>query len=97
MGENHFDSWPVALYGVVLLLAAGAYFILTKALINLHGRDSTLAISIGRDRKSKISIALYAVAIPLAFAEPRIAGAFYAIGSIMWFIPDRRIERKLAE
>jgi uncharacterized membrane protein len=97
MGENHFDSWPVALYGVVLLLAAGAYFILTKTLINLHGRDSTLAMSIGRDRKSKISMVLYAIAIPLAFAEPRIAGAFYAIGSIMWFIPDRRIERRLAE
>ena len=97
MGENHFDAWPVAVYGVVLLLAALAYFILAKTLINLHGQGSTLAMSIGRDRKSKISMALYAVAIPLAFAEPRIAGAFYAIGSIMWFIPDSRIERRLHE
>jgi uncharacterized membrane protein len=97
MGENHFDSWPVAVYGVVLLLAGFAYFILTKALINLHGRNSTLAISIGRDRKSKISIALYVVAIPLAFAEPRIAEACYVVPAIMWFIPDPRIEKRLAE
>ena len=60
MGENHFASWPVAVYGIVLLLAGVAYFILTRALISLHGRGSTLAISIGRDRKGKISIALYA-------------------------------------
>jgi uncharacterized membrane protein len=97
MGENHFDSWPVAVYGVVLRLAAVAYFILARALINLHGRGSTLAMSIGRDRKGKISIALYAVAIPLAFADPRIAGACYVIVAIMWLIPDPRIERSLAQ
>src|SRR6516225_4412340 len=73
MGENHFASWPVAVYGIVLLLAGVAYFILTRALINLHGQGSTLAISIGQDRKGKISIALYAIAIPLAFARPWIA------------------------
>ena len=97
MGENHFDSWPVAAYGLVLLLAAVAYFILARALINLHGRGSTLAMSIGRDRKGKISIALYALAIPLAFADPRIAGACYVIVAIMWLIPDPRIERRLAQ
>jgi uncharacterized membrane protein len=78
-------------------LAAVAYFILTKALIKLHGRGSTLATSIGSDRKGKISIALYAAAIPLAFAQPWIACACYVIVAIMWLIPDRRIERKLAQ
>ena len=97
MGENHFDSWPTAVYGIVLLLAGIAYFILTRALISLHGHGSTLAMSIGRDRKGKISIAIYAAAIPLAFAKPWIAGACYVIVAIMWLIPDRRIERKLAE
>ena len=96
MSENHFESLPVAVYGVVLLLAGVAYFILTRALIKLHGQDSTLATSIGRDRKAKISIAIYAVAIPLAFTKPWIAGACYVVGAIMWLIPDRRIERKLA-
>jgi len=97
MGENHFDSWPVAVYGMVLLLAGVAYFILTKALINLHGQESSLATSIGSDRKGQISIALYAAAIPLAFARPWIAGAFYVVVAIIWLIPDRRIERKLSE
>ena len=97
MGENQFAAWPVAVYGIVLLLAAVAYFILTRALIKLHGRDSTLAKSIGRDRKGKLSIAIYAAAIPSAFARPWIAGACYVIVAIMWLIPDRRIERKLAQ
>lgn len=96
MGENHFGSWPVAVYGIVLLLAAVAYFILTRALIRLHGQDSTLATSIGRDTKGKISIAVYAAAIPLAFAKPWIAGAFYVVVAIIWLIPDRRIERRVA-
>ena len=95
MGENRFDSWPVAVYGIVLLLAAIAYFILTRALISLHGESSTLATSIGRDRKGKISIAIYAAAIPLAFAKPWIAGSCYVIVAIMWLIPDPRIERKM--
>ena len=97
MGENHFDSWPVAIYGMVLLSAGVAYFILTKALINLHGHGSTLATSIGNDRKGKISIAIYAAAIPLAFAQPWIAGACYVVVAIMWLIPDRRIEKKLGQ
>ncbi len=95
MGENHVAAWPVAVYGIVLLLAAVAYFILTKALIRLHGRSSTLASSIGTDRKGKISIAIYAAAIPLAFVQPWIAGGCYVIVAIMWLVPDRRIERKL--
>ena len=95
--ENHFNSWPVAVYGFVLLLAGVAYFILTRALISLHGQGSTLATSIGRDRKGKISIAIYAAAIPLAFARPWIAGACYVMVAIMWLIPDPRIERKMEQ
>lgn len=96
MGENHFTSWPVALYGIVLLLAAIAYFILTKTLIALHGQDSNLATSIGGDLKGKISIAIYVAAIPLAFAQPWISGACYVIVAVMWLVPDRRIERTVA-
>ena len=95
MGENHFDSWPLAVYGIVLLLAGVAYYLLTRALINLHGQGSTLAASIGRDQKGKISIAIYAAAVPLAFAKPWIAGACYVIVAIMFLIPDPRIERKV--
>jgi uncharacterized membrane protein len=97
MGENHFAAWPVAVYGMVMLLAGIAYFILTNALIHLHGHSSTLATSIGSDRKGKISIALYAVAIPLAFVQRWIAGACYVVVAIIWLIPDRRIEKKVAE
>ena len=96
MDENHFESWPVAVYGIVLLFAGIAYFILTKSLISLHGRGSTLATSIGRDKKGKLSIAIYAAAIPLAFVQPWIAGACYIIVAIMWIIPDPRIERRAA-
>ena len=94
MDENHFESWPVAVYGIVLLLAGIAYFILTRTLIRFHGRDSTLARSIGRDKKGKISIGICAAAIPLAFVRSWIAGACYIIVAIMWLIPDPRIERK---
>ena len=96
MNENHFESWPVAVYGIVLLLAGIAYFILTQTLISLHGRGSTLATSIGRDKKGKISIIIYAAAIPLAFVRSWMAGAFYILVAIMWLIPDPRIERKAA-
>lgn len=97
IGENHLDAWPVAVYGVVLLMAGVAYFILTQALIHLHGERSTLAISIGSDRKGKVSIAIYAIAIPLAFARPWVAGACYILVAIMWLVPDRRIEGKVLE
>lgn len=97
MGVNHFTPWPLALYGMVLLLAAIAYFILTKTLIALHGRDSALATSIGSDTKGRISIGIYAAAIPLAFAQPWISEACYIIVAVMWLIPDRRIEKMLAQ
>ena len=97
MGENHFAPWPVALYGLVLLFAGIAYFILTKTLVAHHGKDSTLARSIGRDRKAKLSLVVYAAAIPLSFSEPWVACACYVMVAIIWFLPDPRIERTLGE
>jgi uncharacterized membrane protein len=96
MDGSDFGAWPVAVYGIVLLLAGTAYFILTRSLIRLHGRGSTLATSIGRDRKGLVSIAIYAVAIPLAFVRSWIAGVGYVLVAIMWLIPDPRIERRAA-
>jgi TMEM175 potassium channel family protein len=95
MGENHFASWPVALYGAALLLAAIAYFILARTLISLHGRDSTLATAFGRDFKGKISPLVYTVAIPLAFVNPWISFSLYVLVAVMWLVPDRRIEKTL--
>ncbi len=92
MGENYFAATPVALYGVVLLMAGVAYFILARALVAHHAKDSTLAIAIGKDRKGLVSILLYAVAIPLSFVNPWIAFSIYVLVAIIWFIPDRRIE-----
>ena len=96
MGSNYRNSWPVAVYGIVLLFAGVAYYILTRALIRLHGHDSTLASSIGRDRKGKISIAIYVAGILLAFVQPRIANLCYVTVAIIWLVPDPRIERRVA-
>ena len=96
MGENHFAAWPAALYGVVLLLAGIAYFILARVLIAVNGRDSALARAIGRDVKGRISIFLYLVAVPLAFLSGWIALAIYQGVAVMWLVPDRRIERTLS-
>ena len=97
MGENHFAAWPVALYGVVLLVAAVAYFILTRVLISHHGKDSVLAQALGKDFKGKVSVVLYAAAIPLSFVSSWLAFGLYVLVAVMWLIPDRRIERVLAE
>ncbi len=95
--ENQFSTWPVALYGIVLFFAAVAYFVLTQLLIMLHGKESALAKAVGRDWKGKASVALYLVAIPLAFVSAGLAYALYVLIAIMWLIPDRRIERTSAE
>jgi len=97
MGENHFAPWPVALYGAVLLFAGIAYFILTRALITRHGRDSALAKAVGKDFKGKVSVVIYAAAIPLSFINSWLACALYVLVAVMWLIPDRRIERVLTE
>jgi uncharacterized membrane protein len=95
MGENKFTTWPVALYGCVLLLAGIAYNILVRAL--LASSDNTLlADALGSDFKGKISMVGYLVAIPLAFVHPWVAFLLYILVAIMWLIPDRRIERKMS-
>lgn len=95
MGENHFAALPVALYGVVLLFAAIAYFILSRILVASHGKDSALARAVGRDFKGKVSVLLYIVAILLCFINSWLACVLYVLVAIMWLIPDRRIERTL--
>ncbi len=96
MGENHFAAWPVAVYGAVMLLAGVAYFILARALIAHHGKDSLLAAALGSDFKGKASLVLYGAAIPLAFVNRWLACGVYVLVAVMWFIPDRRIEGVLA-
>jgi len=95
MGENVFSTWPVALYGVVLLCAAVAYFILARSLVSYHGRDSALAIALGRDFKGKVSVVIYVAAVSLAFVEPWLACGLYVLVAVMWLVPDRRIEKYL--
>jgi uncharacterized membrane protein len=95
MGENHFAAWPVALYGCILLGAAIAYFILTRALLRIHAKDSELAIALGADFKGKISMVICLVAIPLALVHSLLAGLLYVLIAIMWLVPDRRIERTI--
>jgi uncharacterized membrane protein len=96
MGQSNFATWPVAAYGVVLLMAAIAYFILVMVLLAQHGRHSTLAAALGRDIKGKGSIGIYLLAIPLAFVDPRIACSLFALVAIIWLVPDRRIETAIA-
>lgn len=95
MGANYFAALPVAIYGAVLLLAAIAYFTLSRTLIFYHGKGSKLATALGRDRKGKLSVLMYAVAIPLAFVTPWLACMLYVLVAVMWLIPDRRIEKTL--
>jgi uncharacterized membrane protein len=97
MGENHLASMPTALYGVVLLMAAIAYYILQRTIIARHGRDSLLAAAIGPDWKGKISSMLYLVAIPLSFVHPWIGNALFVVVALLWLVPDRRIERVLEQ
>jgi uncharacterized membrane protein len=97
MGQTSFGSWPVAAYGVVMLLAGFAYYILTRVLIAHHGKESALAVAVGRDFKGKLSLVLYATAIPLSFLESHVACGLYVVVAIMWLIPDRRIETTLTE
>jgi uncharacterized membrane protein len=93
IGENHISPVPVALYGFVLLMSAVAFTILTVLLVRHEGQQSALARAIGRDFKGKVSILVYAVAIPLAFFSPAASIALYVIVAAIWFIPDRRVER----
>lgn len=93
MGENHFAATPTALYGIVLLMAAIAYWILQRAIIADQGAGSLLARAVGHDVKGKLSPLLYAIAIPLAFYDTRLSQALYVLVALIWLIPDRRIVR----
>jgi uncharacterized membrane protein len=97
MGENHFTTAPTALYGVVMFLAAIAYYILQHTVLRAEGPDSKLTASLGRDLKGKLSPLLYVAAIIMAFFKPWISGCIYVLVALMWLKPDRRIERVVDE
>ena len=97
MGENHYDTLPTALYGTVLLMAAIAYWILEWLIVHCEGAQSLLARAVGGDFKGKLSIALYAIAIALAFVQAWVAQMLYLAVALLWLVPDRRIERLLRE
>jgi uncharacterized membrane protein len=96
MGENHFTPVPTALYGVVLLMAAIAYSLLQQVIIRAQGQDSILKKAIGRDWKGKLSLVLYIVAIVATLRSSWIAQGVLVIAALIWLIPDRRIEKRLA-
>jgi uncharacterized membrane protein len=96
MGHNPRAAVPTATYGVVLLMAGGAYYLLQWLIVRSQGPGSVLAAAIGRDLKGKASPTIYAVAVVTAFFEPLIAIGLYAVVAFMWLVPDRRIERVLA-
>ena len=95
MGETVSAPMPTAVYGAVLLMGGVAYYILTRTLLALHGPHSTIAAAVGKDVKGKMSVVLYAAAIPLAFVNRWMADAIYVFVALMWLVPDRRIESRL--
>jgi len=95
MGENHFATGPVALYGVILLCASCAYLLLQRSLIKAEGPDCLLARAVGSDWKGNLSSVTYAAAIALAFVHPWISCALYIVTAAIWLLPDPRIERKI--
>ena len=97
LGENHFSKWPTALYGVGLLGPAMAYVILQSVIVRAQGADSLLARAVGGDLKGKASSILYASAIGLAFVAPLVSNLIYVAVALVWLVPDRRIEKALAE
>ena len=97
MGENHFTTWPVALYGIILMMGGIAYYILAHTLIHLHGKNSTLGKALGKDYKGIISVIIYIIAIPLAFINPWVSLIMYGMVVAMWLIPDSRIEKSIVK
>ncbi len=95
MSESNFSTWPVAAYGILLLMAGMAYFILSRTLVAHHGQDSELAKALGADVKGLISLGLYISAIAFAFLNPLISCGIFVVVAIMWLIPDPRIENAL--
>lgn len=97
MGQNHFDSLPTAVYGINLLMSAIAYTILQVLIIRHHGKNHILAEAVGGDWKGKLSLILYIAAIPLAYVEQWISDILYVTVALIWFIPDKRIEKAIQE
>jgi uncharacterized membrane protein len=97
IGESHFESGPVALYGGVLLMAAVAFTILSKSLVRVHGSDAPLGRALGSDTKGKASLLLYVIAIAVAFLVPMVSCGIYLFVAGIWFLPDPRIEKVLLE
>ncbi len=95
VGENHFTTIPVALYGVILFMSAVAWTILSRALIKQHGKSSLIATAFGKDIKGAMSLIIYATAIVVSFINPLVSLGLYVVVAIMWFVPDRRIEKLL--
>ncbi len=96
-GENSFAVWTVVMYGFILAMSAIAYFILARVLIGLHGKNSTLAEAVGKDRKGILSVILYILGIVLAFVQPLFGFGIYVLVAAIWFIPDKRLEKKLVQ
>jgi len=97
MGENHFTTVPMALYGVIMDFSGFAYYLLSRSLIAHLGKDSELAAAVGNDRKGIISLVVYTAGIILSFVNPYLAFALYVLVALMWFIPDPRIERSMTK
>ncbi len=97
MGENPFRAWPTAVYGAVMLLAAAAFVILQTSIIAQQGPASTLAAAVGRDLKGKLSLALYLLAVPLAFIERGVSDVIFVAVALIWLVPDSRIESRLKD
>ena len=97
MGENHFATVPVALYGFNLLMAAIAYYILQTAIVKYHGKNSKFAHALGSDIKGKISPVLYVLSVPLAYVNPLLSGALFVLVALIWLIPDKRMERAVLD
>jgi uncharacterized membrane protein len=97
MGENHFAARPVALYGAILFMAGLAYYLLSQCLIHFHGEGSVLGAAVGSDFKGKLSIAIYALAILISFANRWAGFGLYWVVALIWLVPDRRIERVISD
>jgi len=96
MGESYFTGTPIAFYGIILFMAGNSYFILQKAIIRFQGKDSILGKAIGKDKKGKVSIVSYLLAIVISFKLPSISVVLYIAIALLWLIPDKRIERTLS-
>ena len=95
MGENNFGKWPIVFYGIILIMNALAYTILAKTLVLHHGKNSLIALAMGKDWKGKLSLIIYAIAIGASFIHSGISLFLYFVVASIWLLPDRRIEKLL--